>query len=199
MKRICVRIALAALSLTAAQTASAHAGHQAGDTGLLAGLLHPLTGIDHLLALLAIGLWIGLPARRLPHERTWMPLLLLSAFALGIAWGWSATMPSRLEAAVAFSVLAVGLLLAASQRLHRGLSAALLCAFALLHGSAHGSDWHGAGQPFALAGGALAATALLLAAGIGLGHALRDCGAWLRRATAAGLAAAGLLLMAGAA
>ncbi|WP_458526825.1 HupE/UreJ family protein, partial [Onishia taeanensis] len=58
-------LSLAPLALAAAGAASAHAGHEAGTGGMMAGLLHPLTGLDHLLALIAIGLWSVRQARPL--------------------------------------------------------------------------------------------------------------------------------------
>ena len=191
------RPVLAALLLVAGP-ALAHPGHDTADGGFLAGLFHPLTGADHLLALLAIGLWSGLAARdrRMQVEQAVLPLAL---FAGGVGWGLSMPVPALLEPALAGTVLALGLLIAASQRLPRSATLLAVGVFAMLHGGAHGHDWQTRAHPAALAAGALVGTGLLLAFGSGLGYWLRDASRWTRRAAGAAVAAAGLLLMAGAA
>lgn len=196
MHKTSLRPALAALLLAAAGAACAHPGHDGGHGGFLAGLLHPLSGADHLLALLAIGLCSGLSARRW-RAQAGLAALPLALFAAGVAWGLTAPLPVLLEPALAWTVLALGLLVAASPRLPRTASLPLVGLFALLHGGAHGQDWRGGAQPLALAAGAVAATAILLAAGGGLGRVLGEAGVWARHAAGAAVAAAGLLLMAG--
>lgn len=202
MNALPVRAILAALLLAATGSVHAHPGHDSGEGGgFIAGLLHPLTGADHLLALLAIGLWGGVSARQ-RHERAGTAALPLALFAAGAAWSLSAALPALpeqvfQEQALAFSVLVLGLLVATRQRLLRGASVLLVGLFALLHGGAHDHDWRGFAQPATLAAGTVTATAAL-AVGSSLGHALRDAGHWARRAAGGVVAAAGLLLMASA-
>lgn len=174
---------LAGLPLAAAAHTGGDAGaHHGLASSLLDGLLHPFTGLDHLAALLAVGAWSALSARRI-----WLaPLsfaLLMLAGALAASAGLA--LPG-VEPMIAASLLVLGLLLAARQQLPAAAAAALVGGFALFHGAAHGIEL--AGAP-ALAG-MVAATALLHAAGLGLGWALRERSRWWPRLS--GLAVAGL-------
>ena len=159
--------ALAALPTLAA----AHGGADGGSHhGLLAGLQHPFTGLDHLLAMLAVGAWAAVGARHADAASLWrLPaafVTLLLAGALAAAAGLA--LPA-IEPMIAASLVALGLLLAARRELPAPAALALVSAFALFHGAAHGQELGGAP---ALAG-MVAATALLHAAGVGLGLALR--------------------------
>lgn len=184
-------LAAAALPLIA----SAHVGQDgAAHHGLLAGLLHPFTGLDHLLAMLAVGTWgaLSLPASRSRGEAARLPLVfaaLLLAGALAAAAGLR--LPA-VELVIAASLLVLGLLVALRSRLPAAAASALVGGFALFHGAAHGTELGGAA---ALAGMA-AATAVLHAAGLAMGFALRDRAPWLGRLAGGFTAAvgAGLLL-----
>lgn len=163
-----------ALSLPAA----AHPGH--GDTGFLAGLLHPLTGLDHLLALLAVGLW----SRRQRHGGVLAPAFLVM-MAFGASTGLA--LPA-LETSVAATVLLLGVLAASSLRLAPQLAVLLAGGCGFLHGLAHGRELSG----FASGAGFLLASALVIGAGA---LARQDR---LRRLLGAAIGAAGLCLLAGA-
>ncbi len=172
--------------------ALAHAGADgAAHHGLLAGLLHPLTGTDHLLAMLAVGLWTALAARE-RADRWRAPLAfaaLLLAGALAAAAGLQ--LPG-IEPMIAASVLVLGLLVASGLHLPPWAAAALVGGFAWFHGAAHGQELGGAA---ALAGMVLA-TAALHVAGLGAGLWLRPRSAWLARALGLATAAYGVLLLA---
>lgn len=180
---------LAALGLLAfSPLALAHPGHEA--QGLLAGFMHPLTGLDHLLVMLAVGLWAG----RIGGAARWqLPVTFVAVMALGAVIGMAGYRLPAIETLLAASVMALGALLVISQRLPRALQAGLVALFALFHGIAHGSEL-AADQSLAVMFGMLAATALLHMLGLalssrrlrlpGLVHSIFGCtmmvlGAWL--------------------
>ncbi len=158
---------------------------------LLAGLLHPLTGLDHMLALAAAGLWSARQAAQGPGAGRWAvfaPAVLLAMLAGAVAGMAGLTVPG-LETGLAATVAASGLLVAASAvRLPPVWAMALFGAFSALHGNAHGLE-----LPVAATAGYMAGSALLLQAGRILGAQAPER---LARATGAGVAAAGLLMLA---
>jgi urease accessory protein len=155
--------------ILASSAAQAHPGHDAA--GLGAGFAHPFLGADHLLAMVAVGLW----AAQCGGRRIW---LLPAAFMIMLAAGaaaalqWQITLP--VETGIALSVLALGLLVALSLRLPLYFSMALAAAFGLFHGYAHGLELPASAAPVAYAQGFLVATAALHLSGIGAGLALRQ-------------------------
>ncbi len=154
--------------------AAAHPGHGEA-TGFAAGLLHPFTGLDHLAAMLGIGMW-----SRRQQQPLMLPLTFIGMMALG------ATLHAGLAAPdswIAASVVLTGALLA-SRRLPPACAIALVGAFALLHGQAHGRELP---QLSSGAGYLLASAALLL-----LGRQLGKL-----RMAAPLIAGAGLCLLAG--
>jgi urease accessory protein len=156
------------LLLGTSGTASAHAGHDA--TGLLAGLLHPFSGMDHLLAMLAVGLWAAHSGMRKLWQLLATFMLLLIAGA-----GTALLLPSLplVETGIAASVLVLGLITALSLNVPTALSIALTAAFGLVHGYAHGVEMPGTAEPVLYALGFLAATAALHFSGVSLGLATR--------------------------
>ena len=99
--------ALTALCLFAG-TASAHTGSQ-GVTGFVSGLSHPLLGLDHLLAMIAIGLWAAQQGGR----ALWaVPAAFVGAMVVGGMLAWSGIALPHVETAIALSVLVLGLLIA---------------------------------------------------------------------------------------
>jgi len=172
--------------------AFAHAGADAGGHhGFLAGLAHPLTGLDHLAAMLAIGLWSALATRR-----WWLAPLAFAALVLaGALLATAGLSAPAIEPAIATSLVVLGLLVARRAAWPPGAMVALAGTFALFHGAAHGQELSGAP---ALAGMVLA-TALLHTAGLALGFFLH--GRSPRWPRVAGLAASlfGAVLLVGAA
>lgn len=168
--------------------ALAHPGHgDAAHQGLAQGLLHPFTGLDHLAAMLAVGLWSAGATRRLWLAPAVFVLMLLAGALLAQA---GLALPA-VEPMIAASLVAAGLLLAAPLRLPLAAGAALMGGFALFHGAAHGQELAGTG---ALAGMVLA-TALLHGLGLLLGSALARASLWLPRAAGAGVLVLGLGLL----
>jgi len=174
-------LASALPALAHPQAAAAALGPAAG--GLLAGFAHPFSGVDHLLAMLAVGIW----SARQPDGRL-LPLMFLVVMAGGAAAGAAGLAIAGLETGIAATVALAGCLVALAARVPRAAGMALVAAFALLHGNAHGHEL----PQLASAAGFLAASAVLLCAGRWFGMVAR---ALAVRAAGAGIAAGGLLLM----
>ena len=170
-------VALAA-GLALALPAAAHPGHGAG-SGFLAGLLHPVSGIDHLLALLAVGLW----SRQQRHGVVLAPTFLV-LMALGAACAGGIVLP-RLELSIAATVLLLGMLAAFALRMPPQLAVATVGACAFLHGLAHGQELTGMASG---AGFILASSLVMLAGALPAER--------LRRMLGAAIGAAGLSLLA---
>jgi urease accessory protein len=180
---------LAGAGLAGAGPAAAHEG--AGLGGFAAGLLHPVTGIDHVVAMVAVGLWgavLGRPA-------IWqLPVLFPLAMAVAGALGVLAVPLPGVETGIALSGLALGLAVAFALRPPLVGAWLPVGAFALFHGHAHGAELPEAANPFAYALGFVIATGALHLAGIGLGLAWR----WPQGRVAV-RAAGGAIALAGAA
>jgi len=179
--------------------ASAHTGADAGlHHGFLAGFMHPLTGPDHLAAMVAVGLWSALTARRAWPDLLWAPLGFASMLLVGALAGLAGVQLPAVEPMIAASLLVLGLLVATRKRLPAFATATLVGAFALFHGVAHGQELHGESGAALTLAGMLAATVLLHAAGIAAGWALRHGHRWLPRVAGAAVALFGVALLGGA-
>jgi len=179
--------------------AAAHTGADAGahHHGFMAGFLHPLTGPDHLAAMVAVGLWSALAARRAWPDLLWAPLgfagMLLAGALLGLA---GVSLPA-VEPMIAASLLVLGLLVATQWRLPAFAAAALVGAFAVFHGVAHGYELAGESGAALTLAGMLTATVLLHAIGIAAGWALRHANRWVPRVAGAAVALLGAALLGG--
>ena len=184
-----LRVALVLAALAVRTPAFAHPGHPGHETlGAWAGFAHPFTGLDHMLAMLAVGLWAAL--RGGSARLTW-PATFLVAMAVG--FNLHALSPWLLEGGVLASVVLLGALTAANLRTGAWLGLAVAGAAGALHGMAHAADVGQAAPTFEL--GMLSATALLHGAGLGLGLVLMRLGRtdWIRL-IGAGVAAGGVVL-----
>jgi urease accessory protein len=181
---------------TAAATASGAAAHTFGaqGAGFAQGFAHPFGGIDHLLAMVAVGLWA---AQRGGRALWAVPAAFVAMMALGgIAGTLGLTLP-LVELGIAVSLVVLGLAVTLSIRLPVAASALLVGLFALFHGHAHGSELPETASALAYGIGFVAATASLHGIGIATGVLLkRDAGRLLVRLGGAGIAATGLLLAA---
>jgi urease accessory protein len=175
----------------------AHVGvdghHQAG---FVTGFMHPLTGLDHLAAMLAVGLWSALTARRALPDLLAAPLGFAALLLVGALLGLQGVELPGVEPMIAASVLVIGLLAALRLRLPAWLAAALVGVFALFHGLAHGYELAGNSGAGATLIGMLSATLLLHLTGIALGWALRNGRAIVARAAGAGIAVLGAVMLA---
>ncbi len=188
------RLLLAAGLLAAATAARAHSD-QVTTGGFLAGYLHPLTGLDHLLAMVAVGIWgAALRAPLIWALPVVFPLLMVVGGVLGIA---GVHLP-YVEPGIALSVLVLGLAILAAWRAPVPVALAIVAVFGVLHGHAHGTELPGSAAPAAYAAGFVVSTGLLHLAGIALGslQSLRH-GPLLVRAAGGVIAAIGLWLLLG--
>lgn len=189
MSSTLTRAIAGATAFATCNLAAAHPGH-AHDA--VAGLLHPLLGADHLLAMLAVGVW----ACQLGGRARWLlPASFVALMALAGAAGMAGIALPMVEGGIAASLLALGLLIAFSVRLPAGAGAGLAALFAICHGYAHGAEMPAAGAAWQYALGFLLSTAVLHGCGLLLGASLRRRAAWLRGAGLA-LAAGGAWMMA---
>ena len=189
---------LAALSLALAATATpalAHTGAGGVIGGLSAGFLHPVFGIDHVLAMLAVGMW----GAQLGGRAVWvLPVAFPMVMALGGAAGILGLDLPGVEIGIAGSVVVLGLAVALAARPPVWAGAVIVGALALFHGHAHGTELPGALDPLAYGIGFVTATGLIHAAGIGIGLIARlPRGALALRAVGGAVCAAGLVLLAG--
>lgn len=159
MKKLLALIATSAI----VSPALAHTGGSHVD-GLTAGLVHPFLGIDHLLAMMAVGLFAAAAMR----DQVWMaPLAFVTAMTGGALLAWCGVVLPQVEGSIAVSVLVLGLMCVAAMRVPTGLALVLTAVFAVFHGFAHGTE--ATGGALAYVAGFSLATALLHGAGIALG------------------------------
>lgn len=170
----------------------AHPGHE-HRLGWEQGFVHPLTGLDHLLAMLAVGIW----AAQLGGRARWLlPLSFVSAMAGGAALARAGVWIPGVETIVLTSVFLLGLAVAVSLRAPLAATGGLTAFFALAHGYAHGVEGLSGESPVGYGAGFLTATLLLLLTGFGAGSlaaGIRRQG-WLRWA-GIGIAAGGFLCL----
>ncbi|NML15732.1 urease accessory protein UreJ [Azohydromonas sp. G-1-1-14] len=188
--RVLSRAAAALTLATVAGTAAAHPGHA---TSLADGLAHPFLGLDHLLAMVAVGLW---SARALPAARRWQaPAVFVAAMlAAALAALGGVALPG-VEVAIAASVMLCGVLVALGRRMSPNAGLALVALAALAHGLAHGAEAP-AGGFAAFAAGFVAATAALHGAGLALAVRAQRLPALAWTVTGAALGAGGLAMLA---
>lgn len=185
--------ALFILLALASSTAFAHAGHGEEAMGFMAGLLHPLTGGDHLAAMLVVGIWSAMTTRRIWVAPVSFAALLLVGALLGIA---GVSFPA-VEPMIAASLLVIGLLLATQAKLPLALCAALVGAFALFHGAAHGTELASATPVAAALAGMVLGTALIHIVGLSVGRVLMQRHVALARIAGGAVSMLGVGLLTG--
>jgi urease accessory protein len=182
--------------LCAGAGASGAAAHTFGaqGAGFAQGFAHPFGGLDHLLAMVAVGLWA---AQRGGRALWAVPAAFVAMMALGgVAGAAGLTLP-LVELGIALSLVALGLAITFSIRMPVALSALSVGLFALFHGHAHGTELPETASALSYVLGFVAATAALHGVGIGAGMLLeRETGRVLVRLGGAGIAATGLVLAA---
>lgn len=185
------RLLLSTLFLAAATPAFAHVGQHLGFSAA-SGFAHPLMGIDHLAAMIAVGLWSAMAG----GKRIWIwPAAFVVAMLIGGFISHVGIELPQVEPVIALSVVALGMLVATGVSAPIPVGAALIAAFAIFHGHAHGAEapadgWAGYALGFAVA------TALLHAVGIGAGLGLqRAVGTLPVRALGAATAVLGVFIL----
>ena len=177
--------------------ASAHVGVDDGmHHGFSTGFLHPLTGADHLAAMVAVGFWSALAARRAWPDLLWAPLAFAGMLLVGALMGLAGVQLPAVEPMIAASLLVLGLLVATRVHLPAGVAMAVVGAFAVFHGVAHGHELAGATGAAAAIAGMVLATVLLHGAGIAIGWTLRERSALLPRVAGGAVALFGAVLLA---
>ncbi|MEL6476100.1 MAG: HupE/UreJ family protein [Pseudomonadota bacterium] len=185
--------------LTAILTPSlavAHAGEGVAG-GLVSGLLHPVLGPDHLVAMVAVGLWgaqLGRPLLIL------LPLAFPLVMALGGVMGLADLPLPGVEIGIALSALILGLVVAMAFRAPVWLAVVLVGVFAVFHGFAHGKELPEAASPIAYGIGFMLATGMLHLAGIAIGllNDWKELGPRIVRGCGAAIALLGLVFLGGA-
>lgn len=197
MPRLPLRsLALLAAFALAAPLAQAHEGAGLAG-GFMSGFAHPLLGWDHVIAMLAVGLWgafLGAPALWL------LPVVFPLVMAAGGALGVLGVPLPAVEVGIAVSAIALGGVVAGALRPPLWVAALLVALFAIFHGHAHGTELPQAASPLAYSLGFVIATGALHLTGIALGLLTRwPAGRIAVRGMGAGIALLGVLFLARAA
>jgi len=162
--------ALALSVLLLAAPAEAHT-FGAWGAGFPQGLMHPLLGLDHELAMVGVGFWAG----QIGDRARWLvPLAFVAAMMLGGLLGLAGIMLSGIELGIGASILLLGMLIALRSRLPLSVSMGSVAGFAIFHGMAHGAEAPEAAAPLLYCLGFILATALLHVAGVGLATGLEQ-------------------------
>ncbi len=161
--------------------------------GFTSGLLHPVSGLDHVLAMLAVGLWgaqLGAPAMWL------LPVTFPMVMAFGGMLGLMGVTLPGLEVGIALSAIALGLAVSIEARPGLWLAALIVGFFAVFHGNAHGTELPPGADAILYSIGFVIATGTIHATGIGLGLAHRwPIGRMALRVAGAGVALAGVVFL----
>ena len=182
-------------TVLASRLAQAHTGVDAGQhhDALMQGLLHPLGGIDHISAAIAVGVWGALFCRRAVTA----PAVFVLSMALGAVLGGSGLAIEGVETVIASSVLVLGGLLVAGRFVPASWALAALASFAAAHGLAHGHELANTPNAALALLGLMLTTAALHGVGMALAKHLLTQRVWLQRSIGLGLGVLGsaLLLM----
>lgn len=171
------------------------AAHEAGDTvgGFISGLTHPLFGMDHVVAMIAVGLWGG----QLKQPAIWLlPVTFPIVMAFGGMLGSRGVPIPSVEIGIAVSAIVLGAMVAFSLRPPLWIAVTLVGVFAIFHGHAHGTELPEAATPLAYGAGFVISTGLLHAAGILVGLVIYwPVGAKMVRVMGAAIAGAGVYFL----
>ena len=190
-KSALILIAASALSMSA----SAHTVVEAhSHSGFISGFVHPLFGLDHLAAMVAVGLWSALAARSAGRDLLWGPVGFAAMLLVGAVLGLQGVALPAVEPMIAASLLVTGLLIATRAQWPVWAAALVAGLFAFFHGAAHGMELSGVGVAQALAGMLIGSAALHLT-GIGLGRWVFDQRRWLSAMAGGAVALLGSALL----
>lgn len=160
----CVVVAVAVGSLLS-NAAKAHVGTGLPG-GLVSGFIHPFGGVDHLLAMVSVGLWGAFLGRPLIYV---LPVVFPAMMVAGAIMGMFVVPLPPVEIAIALSVLVLGGCIALSIRAPIWAASFVVALFAVFHGYAHGKELPSAADPVSYSAGFVLATGLLHVSGICLG------------------------------
>jgi urease accessory protein len=183
------------LLVACAGTACAHAGAETLAGGFASGFLHPVLGWDHVIAMVAVGLWgafLGVPALWL------LPVVFPTVMAFGGALGVAGVPLPGVETGIALSAVVLGAMIMLAARPPLWVAAFIVGAFAIFHGHAHGTELPQAANALAFSAGFVIATGLLHLGGIAFGLLVRwPAGRLAVRVAGAGIGLAGLGFLTG--
>lgn len=183
--KIPLRFLLPLVCIATCDAANAHSG---GLADVRAGLAHTFTGLDHLSAMLAMGMWSAAVIRPI-----WVsPAVFMVVLIAGASVGFAGFVPPAVEPMIGASILVLGLLIGTQCRMSVATAALLAGVFAFFHGAAHGEEMAGFDQLSALAGMVFAST-LLQCIGIVLGRAFDSRHRWLTAVTGSVLTLLGVV------
>lgn len=184
---------LAAAATLSATSAFAHTG--VGSVhGFTAGFSHPLFGLDHLTAMVAVGLWAGLVGGK---ARFAYPAAFVGTMVLAGIWGMSGMPLPGVEIGIGLSVVALGLAIAFNVAPPLAAGVAVCALFAIFHGHAHGAELPEDASGFTYAAGFVVATMSLHGIGLVLATLLATHAPRLTRLAGGAMAVAGVAFLAG--
>ena len=180
-------VMLALLLFIMPSTASAHSA-QGSVGGFISGFRHPLTGLDHIVAMVAVGLWGAF----LGGRAMWtLPVVFPVVMAFGGAMGVLGIPLPSVETGIALSGIVLGAMVALAARPPLWVAAVIVGIFAIFHGHAHGTELPAAANPMTFAIGFVVSTGLLHLSGIAFGLLVKW--PWGRMAVRAGGVAISLI------
>ena len=181
------------LLLIVTSPALAHSDAASLQGGFMNGFMHPISGLDHVVAMVAVGLWgafLGKPAIWL------LPVVFPLVMAFGGALGVAGVPIPYIETGIALSGVVLGLAVLFALRPPMWIAAAIVGAFAIFHGHAHGTELPNAINPLIYSLGFVIGTGLLHLSGIAIGELKRlPWGDWIVRAGGAVIALVGLAFL----
>lgn len=177
--------------------ASAHSVHSVGgseETGFMEGFLHPILGIDHLVAMLAVGLWGAVLGGKLKWQ---LPVVFPLVMAVGGVLGIQGLKLPMVEIWIALSAVVIGSAVVFRWPARPWTAWLIVGVFAVFHGHAHGTELPAAAAPEVYALGFVVSTGLLHLAGIGIGELDRwkGCGDRVIRFVGGVIAAVGIIFL----
>ena len=180
------------LALLSMAPAEAHTG-QGALGGFQSGFAHPVFGLDHLLAMLAVGIW----GAQMGGRRVWtLPVTFPLIMALGGIAGMAGLYLPQVELGIALSVLVLGLAIAIAWRPFEWVALILIAIFAVFHGYAHGIELPNAADPAAYSAGFVIATGAIHIIGIGIGLVLSKLlHGWVSRGLGGAIAVSGFYFL----
>ena len=194
MNKMTKLLLIAGLMMTAT-LAIAHPGHgEQVSNGFLSGFLHPMMGLDHLLAMGAVGFW---SIRQNTTMKRGTPLFVVGGMIVGASLAWAGVSLAGIETGIAMSVLLVGVLIATLAKLPTAIGGTLVALFMIAHGYAHGTEMTQGSSLLLYMAGFVVATLAITFVGRGLGTMMLKADNRITRALGGVVAIIGGVLAAG--
>ena len=181
--------------LLGCSVASAHTEAGAAGSGFTSGFMHPLMGPDHIVAMVAVGMWGAF----LGSRATWtLPVIFPVVMAIGGALGVAGVPIPAVETGIALSAVVLGIMVAFAARPPLWVAGVIVGIFAIFHGHAHGTELPESANALSFAAGFVIATGLLHLCGIAFGLLVKwPWGKWAVRGGGAVIAGTGVCFLTG--